>query len=583
MQKPPLTAAMSACRRAFAVVAVISLGINVLMLTSAIYMMQIYDRVLTSRSVDTLIMLSIIVFIALTVLAFLDGLRTQMMVRVGGWFDRQLSASTLSSGMARSLTRGNATAQGLRDLSALRNYIGSPSVFPLFDAPFAPVFLAAIFLIHGTLGWIALGGAVALFVIGLINDRTTREASSRSNGASSEALNFADATVRNADAVAAMAMLPGLLKRLGALNGTAFLSQRLATDRSGVFGGVAKALRLLLQSAILGIGAWLVIQQEITAGVMIAASILMGRALAPVEQSISAWRAFATARVTYARLAELLGFDTPPPEATRLPAPTGALSVENAVFLPPGADRPVINNVSFALSPGQAMGLIGPIAAGKTTLARMIVGTLTPTRGHVRLDGADMARWDPVDRGQYIGYLPQEIELLQGSIRDNIARFTEAGDEEVVAAAQLAGVHEVILQLPAGYETAIGAGGIRLSGGQRQRIGLARAVFRMPKLLVLDEPNSNLDAVGEQALVSLIHQMRTAGSTVIIIAHRPRLLAQMDKVLVLRDGAAARFGDRDEVLAAVTQPPQAPLGGKPGGSVTTRVTALDRPDPEPGS
>lgn len=563
MKNSLISKTMASCRRAFYLVAVVSLCINVLMLSSAIYMMQIYDRVLTTRNVDTLLVLSAIVIFALLVLAILDGLRNQSMVRIGGWLDRQLSGSALASSVAAGLASGGTTAQGLRDLSALRGYMASPSVFPLFDAPFAPVFLVVVFLIHPTLGWIALVGALVLFVLGVINDRVTKNVSAESNSANIAALNYADSAVRNADVIESMGILPGLTRKFRDVSDDAFDKQRTATDRSGILSSFAKGLRLILQSAILGVGAWLVIQHEITAGVMIGAAIIMGRALAPVEQSIIAWQAFTVARTTYGRLAELLNADPTLGEKTTLPEPVGALLLEEVTYVPPGSDNPIIRQVSGQIAPGEALGLVGPSAAGKSTLARLIIGTLVPTRGEVRLDGANMAKWDPIERGPNVGYLPQEIEFFDGTIRENIARLTEAEDEEVVAAAQLAGVHEMILKYPDGYETKIGIGGIRLSGGQRQRLALARAVFRNPKLLVLDEPSSNLDGVGEQKMIDAIDHMRDLGSTIIVVAHRPNILAHMDKILVLKEGEVTMFGPRDEVLEAIRAPRKAVLAEVP--------------------
>jgi PrtD family type I secretion system ABC transporter len=556
MQQTLISKSMASCRRAFSLVAIVSLCINLLMLSSALYMMQVYDRVLTTRNVDTLVVLSVIVIFALVVLAVLDGLRNQTMVRVGGWLDKQLSGSTLASSVTQGLVSGGATAQGLRDLSALRAYLGSPGVFPLFDAPFAPLFLAAIFMIHPVLGWISLAGAIVLFLIGVINDRITAKVAGESNSANIAALNYADSAVRNADVIASMGILPGLTKKFRDISEEAFAKQRSATDRSGVLGAIAKGLRLILQSTVLGVGAWLVIQQEMSPGVMIAASIIMGRALAPVEQSITAWRSFTVARTTYARLAQLLESEPASAPGTSLPQPIGKLSFEDVSWVPPGSDKPIVKQINGQLEPGEALGLVGPSAAGKSTLGRLIIGTLTPTRGVVRLDGANMAKWDPVERGPNVGYLPQETEFFDGTIRENIARLTDAEDEEVVAAAQMAGVHEMVLALPDGYETRIGTGGIRLSGGQRQRLALARAVFRTPKLLVLDEPNSNLDSAGEQKLMGAIGQMRGLGSTIIVIAHRPAILAQMDKILVLKDGSVSEFGPRDEILEKLKAPLQ---------------------------
>ena len=554
MQRSLISKTMASCRRAFYSVAVISLFINLLMLSSALYMMQVYDRVLTTRNVDTLLVLSAIVLFALMVLAVLDALRNQIMVRVGGWLDHQLATSTLASSVAFGLINGGATAQGLRDLSSLRSYIGSPSIFPLFDAPFSPIFLAAIFLIHPTLGWIAVVGAIVLFLLGVINDKWTKQASSESNSANITALNYADSAVRNADVIAAMGMLPGLTRKFCGVSDEAYVKQRMATDRSAILSSFAKGLRLVLQSAILGVGAWLVIQQEMTPGVMIAASIIMGRALAPVEQSITAWRSYTAARATYMRLANLLSMEPEIGDLTSLPTPKGMLVLEDLTYAPHGTDTAVIKRINGRLLPGEALGVIGPSGSGKSTLARLIVGVLAPSRGSVRMDGVNMASWDPIERGQHVGYLPQDNEFFDGTIKENIARLTESKDEDVIAASQMAGIHEMVLKLPDGYETKIGTGGMQLSGGQRQRLALARAVFLTPKLMVLDEPNSNLDALGEQKLIEAIGYMRALGTTIIVVAHRPNILAQMDKVLVLKEGSVTQFGSREEVLQKLKRP-----------------------------
>ena len=546
-------ALLGAARSAFVAIGAFSVCINLLMLAVPIYMMQLFDRVLATRNLNTLYALTAMVAVALLVMAVLEGVRGRLLTRVSTWLDRQLSVDVLNGAIAVALRGGPASAQGLRDVTQLRQFLGGPSIFPFFDAPWTPILLAIIFMMNPTLGWIATLGALLLFGLAVAGEALTRaplvDAGARATGA----LNDADAAVRNADVVAAMGMMPALAARWRrAANGT-LTSQTLASDLAGLVTSVAKFARLALQVAMLGAGAWLATEQIITGGAMIAASIIMGRALAPVEQSINAWKALVAARQAYRQIAETVAGPHLVETATSLPRPTGQLDVEGLTFRPEGLNEPILSRVGFALEPGEALGLIGPSAAGKTTLARMLVGSLAPTMGAARLDGIDIAAWDAADRGPHIGYLPQDIELFNGSVRDNIARMGEAGDDEVIAAARLADVHEMIVRLPQGYDTQIGPGGAILSGGQKQRIALARAVFGTPCLIVLDEPNSNLDSTGEQALIETVGRLRGLGATVVMIAHRPGVLAQMDKVLVLRDGAVAQFGTRDEVLAQLNR------------------------------
>ncbi|MGE0253105.1 MAG: type I secretion system permease/ATPase [Alphaproteobacteria bacterium] len=565
--KQQLHEAMAACRRAYIGVGAFSLCINALMLASPIYMMQVYDRVIATGNIDTLVLLTLMVVASLAVLATLEGLRGRVMTRVANWLDRRLAPVVLSGAVAETIrSHGVPSAQGLRDLATVRGYIGGQGVFPLFDAPWVPVFLFVIFLVHPMLGWVSVAGAVALFALALANEFTTRRPLSQASGAASRALNQADAAVRNADVIAAMGMLPALVARWRDGAEKALVLQTRASDMGGIVTSAAKFVRLLLQVAILGVGAYYVIAHEMTGGAMIAASIIMGRALAPVEQLIAAWRSFVGARTAYSRLAGLIERAPPLGGRMTLPAPEGRIEVDRVSFAPQGVREPILKQVSFALAPGEALGLIGPSAAGKTTLVRLLVGSLLPSAGHVRLDGADVAGWDLADRGRHIGYLPQMIELFAGSVRDNIARLGEAEDAAVVEAARLAGAHDLILGLPQGYDTPIGDGGVPISGGQRQRIGLARAVFGNPRLVVLDEPNSHLDAAGEQALVEAVVGLKKAGATIVLIAQRAGVMAQMDKILLLRAGAVEAFGPRDEILAKLGLPVAAVgAGARPSG------------------
>ncbi len=546
---------MSACRRVWTGVAVFSACLNLLMLSVPLYMMQIYDRVLATSNVDTLLALTVMVAAALVVLGLLDALRARVMVRVGVWLDRELGSPVLAGAVADALRQGGGvSAQGLRDLAAVRGFLGGSAAMPLFDAPWAPVFLAIVFLIHPVLGWIGLGGALALFGCAVLNDLMTRRKVEEANSAATGALNAADAAVRNADAIAAMGMLPDLARRWEDSGAHGHHLQTSASDSSGSISAMAKAMRFGLQVAMLGAGAYFVILHEMTPGGMIAAAIILARGLAPMEQLINVWRSFIGARTAWGRLRSLMAHAPEDGAHTILPRPSGRLDLEKASYVPPGVREPVIRQVSFHLDGGDVLGIAGPSGAGKTTLVRLIVGSLAPTAGHVRLDSADVAARSNEDRRRHVGYLPQNVELFAGTVRDNIARLGQAEDEDVVAAALLAGAHEMILGLPQGYDTLIGEGGVPISGGQRQRIALARAVFGHPALLVLDEPNAHLDAEGEQALVETVVRMRERRVTVILIAHRPGVMAQVDKMLVLRAGARTAFGPREEILKSLRQP-----------------------------
>jgi len=547
-----LKRAVVGCKRALVAVTLFSLGINMLMLTVPIFMMQMYDRVVPARSTDTLLLLILMALGALVVMALLEGTRGRIMVRLGTWLDKELSGVILSGSMADSLRTGKTRgAGGLRELNQVRAFVTGPGIFPLLDAPWVPIFVGIIFLLHPMLGWIAVGGAVIILGFAVVNDFATRKRLQEANAAAGRALYRADAVVRNADVVAAMGMMPDLVRRWQDGNRSGLDLQAEASDRGGTISSAAKAFRLFLQILMLSVGAWLVMQAELTGGGMIAASIILTRAMAPVEQSISAWRGLVQAKSGYAQIKELLDRAPAGNEGMSLPRPSGELTVETVTFVPPGSKEPVVRGVSFGLRPGESMGLIGSSASGKTTLARLLVGSWTPTAGHVRLDGMDVAVWEAVDRGRHVGYLPQDVELFDGTVKENIARLREATSEEVVAAATLAGVHELILRLPEGYDTPIGEGGIMLSGGQRQRVALARAVFGGPRLVVLDEPNSSLDTEGERALMQALRALKAAGTTIIVIAHRPAILAHVDKLLVMQGGRVEMFGPRDEVMEKV--------------------------------
>lgn len=538
-----------------------SFAINLLMLTAPLYMLQVFDRVLTSRSTDTLIFLTALAAFAFLTLWCLDIIRGRVMISLGTWLDQRVSGELLAANLRVALSQRSASVQPLRDLEQLRNFLSGPSVFPILDAPWTPVFLAAVFMLHPFLGWIGLAGAIVLFVLALLNELATGNLLRRANQTSARGFDDAQAATRNADVVEAMGMMRNVVARWSDTMAQSRIDQARASQRSGAITATSKFLRQVLQIAVLGVGASLVLVNELSPGGMIAGSILMARALAPVEQAIASWRSAVAARAAHQRLHQIMNAAGRPPPPPPLPEPEGHVVVEGMSYAHPGDKVPMLRNISFELPAGESLGMIGPTAAGKTTLARILIGNLKPQMGHARLGGADVAIWDARDRGQYIGYLPQDIELFNGTVRENIARLGEGDAEQVYEAARIGGVHDEILAMPNGYETEIGVGGMALSGGQRQRLGLARAVYGRPKLIVLDEPNSNLDMAGETALLQAIALLRELGSTVVIIAHRPRILRTVDKIMVLRNGGIEMMGPRDEVFSRVSGETASPADG----------------------
>ena len=554
VDKNALTSALGASRRTFTVVGLFSFCINLLMLTVPIYMLQIYDRVLTSRSVDSLIMLSVLAVGLLILNGSLEFVRARVLVRVGARLDNVLNEKVFSAILRHRLQGEDLRSQPIRDLDSIRSFLTGPALLAFFDAPWTPFFLALIFIFHPLLGFVATGGAILLFCLALLNELTTRKPLGQASHETMRASGFAESTLRNAEAIEAMGMGPALQKRWLQRHLSGLALQAKASDRAGLVTAVVKVCRPMLQIAMLATGAYLAIQQIITPGVMIAASIILGRALAPVEVAVNGWRGFVGVRGAHRRLRETLADLEEERQPMKLPAPRGTLAVEISSAGPPGVAKPVLRKVAFGLALGEALGVIGPSAAGKSTLARLLVGVWRARSGCVRLDGADIADWEAAELGPYIGYLPQDVELFEGSVAENIARFSDGDPALVVAAAKRAGVHETILRLPEGYDTLIGDGLGVLSGGQRQRIGLARALFGDPALIVLDEPNSNLDADGEAALRSAILELKQLGKTIVIISHRPNVLGVVDKVLLLREGRVEEFGPAAEVLGRLRRP-----------------------------
>jgi ATP-binding cassette subfamily C protein/ATP-binding cassette subfamily C protein EexD len=552
----PLDRAIRACRSQFWAVGVFSGVVNALQLTVSIYMMQVFDRVLSTRSIDTLLYLTLIAVAAIGLMAILEAARSQVMQRVGAWIEQKVAPEGFTRAIESQLRGRPYRMEALRDLAVCRGYIGSPGALALYDVPWVPIFLLVIFLLHPVMGWIALIGAGLLFGLTLVNELSTSGLLRKANTAAMSSQRRADSIVRNAEVIDSMGMLPAVMARWreGVAEMTPPMSR--ASDRAAVLLAVTKFFRLSVQVAILGVGAYLVLQQELTSGASIAGSIIMGRALAPVEQLIGGWKQLVQARQSWRRLTSFLSLPRLRPPGLPLPEPRGRLTVERVSYAFPGQPQAIIKGVNFALDAGESLAIIGPSAAGKTTLIRLLIGTLPAAAGSVRLDGADVYTWMREDFGRHVGYLPQDVELFDGTVFRNIARMGEAEPEQVYEAARLAGCHDMILRLPQGYETEIGEGGQHLSGGQRQLIGLARSMFGQPKFVVLDEPNSNLDGDAEAALLRALQTLKEQGTTVVLVSHRPALVQGVDKVLLLRDGAMEMFGPRAEVLKRIMQPPR---------------------------
>jgi len=547
-----LDEALAHTRSAFTVVAIFSLVINVLMLTGSLYMLQVMDRVLSSGHTETLVFLTIMAGFAILVMCLLDTLRTAMTIRIGGWINDRLGPVFLETAVRARLKGAVDGAQPLRDVLQLQAFIANQGLTAFFDSPWVPFFVVVIWVLHPLLGSFALISALLLLGLTIANQQVTQKPAEAASRAQIDAIRLAEATIHNAEVVQAMGLLPAMTGRWRTVNEAATAALRMAGQAGGVVISLTKFVRFFVQIAILGIGAWLVIKHEITAGGMIAASILLARALAPVELAIGAWKNFMTAWLAYKRLKVHIESYPPEPPHTRLPAPIGRVSVHNLSYFAPGSGQKILGNVSFEVEPGEALAVIGSSGAGKSTLCRLLVRIDEPAAGEVRLDGLDIRHWDPEQLGHHIGYLPQNVELFAGTVRENIARMGPADDAHVTEAAAAARAHDVILRFPQGYDTYVGVDGLGLSGGQRQRVGLARAMFGDPRLVVLDEPNANLDQAGEAALAEAICELKARGCAVVIVGHRPSTLEQADKILLIEEGMATMFGARDEVLDALS-------------------------------
>jgi ATP-binding cassette subfamily C protein PrsD len=562
-EKPSeLSAALAACRSAFIGTALISGMSNILMLTGAMFMLEVYDRVVPSRSMATLVGLVALAAGLYAALGVLDAIRVRILARIGGALDETLSGRVYDTLVHLPLRIGSRSEgnQPLRDLDAIRSYFSSLGLVALFDLPWLPIYLAICFAFHPLIGFTALGGAIVLIALTLLTETLMRAPSKAATEAAIVRSSLADASRRNAEALTAMGMVSRMAQRWGEANRQFLQSQRRTSDIAGGLGAVSKVLRMMLQSGVLAVGAYLVIHQEATAGIIIAGSILSARALAPVDLAIAHWKGFVAARQSWGRLNTLLQALPAQSAPMALQVPAHRLAVESVSAAPPGVQKIVVQDIGFKLEAGQGLGIIGPSGSGKSSLARLLVGVWYPVRGKVRLDGAALDQWSPDALGRHIGYLPQDVELLGGTVAQNIARFeSEPKSEAIIAAAKAVGVHDMIVGLPAGYDTPVGEHGSALSTGQAQRVALARAVYRDPFLVVLDEPNSHLNSEGDEALTRAILGVRERRGIVIVIAHRPSAIAGVDHLLVMNQGRAQAFGPKDEILSKVLQRPTSAL------------------------
>ena len=555
----PLAGMLRICRRSIVYAAIFSLCINVLMLGLPIYSLQVLDRVISSHSVETLVMLTIIIIIMFIFYGVFMTIRSYLLGSISEWLDTVLAPELLKDSIIKSsLGISTNASQYQRDLGAIKSFVSGGGMVTMLDAPWSILFFIVIYMINPLLGLLAVIGLVILVGFGIINEFVTRKPFEQSTKLYIKSQEYADIASRNSESVESMGMMNRVVKNWGDNHFSATKSNSKATRRAHLIQSISRVLRMVIQIFVTAIGAWLALQNEMSVGGMIASSILVGRALAPFEGAIGVWKSWLAAREAYARLNKNLAVTNIVERGTmELPEPTGKVQVESLIYTPPKGSFPIIRGVSFILNAGESLGIIGPSGAGKSTLTKIIMGLLPPNHGAVRLDGVDTFSWNREDFGQYVGYLPQVVELFAGSIKDNIARMDkDAPAEKVIEAAKMAGVHDLVLRLPKGYDTNCGSGEVNLSPGQRQRIGLARALYGRPKLVVLDEPNSNLDGEGERALVASLHFLNKIKATYIVVAHRPSMVSMVDKLLVLKDGSVEQFGMREDILKQYSQAAQ---------------------------
>jgi len=551
----PLQAALRQCRTGLFYLIAFGFVINGLFLVAPLYMLQVFDRVLASQRVETLLLLTVIAGFALLIMGLLETVRGRIQTRMSVWLDKTLSGPLIAASVGTALAGHYANAQALRDLGTVRSFVSS-GLKALLDLPWSPLFIVVLWLLHPSLGWFAAGFAVVLMALAVVNELVARKPAQEANAERVVNENLVEQAIRNADVLQAMGIMPRFLSNWHDRHAGVVRRDLFAGDCHAIMVGATRFVRMLAQVGVLGLGAYFVIHGELTAGGMVAGSILLGRALAPIEQVIGAWRGMLAARAARSRLKRLFATTEVRDRPLQLPAPKGVLVCDGVWYAPSQGGAPILKNIAFRLEPGEVLALMGPSASGKTTLCRTLVGSWLPTKGFVRLDGAQIDRFTAGDQGRHVGYLPQDVELFAATVSENIARLAPNPDPAlVVAAAEVADVHEMILSLPQGYDTLLGRDGTMLSGGQRQRIGLARALFDRPRLIVLDEPNSNLDSAGEAALVAAIEAAKMWSSTIVLVTHGTRVLRPVDRIMVLKDGQQRMLGPRDEVLQALRPGP----------------------------
>lgn len=567
---------LTECKKALWVILALTGFTNILMLMLPIYSLQVLDRVLSSASMDTLLMLTLLAVFLFIAFALITAAKSSAMVKIGEWIDSKLSSRLLDLSIASANIRGGSGSQNLRDLSVIRSFTTGQSMLSLLDAPWCLLYIGVIFVIHPVSGFVTLGGGIVLLILAIFNEFATKPPLEEANEVSVKAMSYAEISTRNAEAVEAMGMSGAILKQWNKINDEVVKLQSLASNRSGVIVAISRFMRMFIQVLIIAVGAYLTVINHMSPGGIIACSILASRALAPFETSITLWKSIIDARKSYERLSKNIDNTPLRDKNIELPTPTGKLQVDRVMFGPPSSPtKAILKGVTFELQPGESVAVIGPSAAGKSTLAKLIMGLWKPQNGSIRLDGADVYAWNREQFGENVGYLPQDIELFRGSVKENIARLKEdVSDEEIIKAAQMAGAHEMILRLAKGYETDIGFGGALLSGGQRQRIGLARAFFGNPKLVVLDEPNANLDIEGEASLLKALENAKKDKITTVVITHRNSILGAMDKILVMKEGISETFGPSADVISRyMTQKPNFPQVQGPAAQQSAAVMA----------
>ncbi len=554
-QDTPLKEGLLACKVMLKYVLFFGCMINLLLLSTPIYSMQVLDRVLSSGNLDTLLMLTLVIILALVLLGFLQGARAFAMNRMGNWFEKKLSETVFASSVNASLvSKGNANSQQMRDLQTIKTYITSPGLIAIMDLPWAIIFLLVLFMLHKAMGFLTIVGGIILIIVGLIADRATKPLLDKNNDQFIKSMRYVEQSARNAEVVKVMGMINNVISSWQKLNKKVQSTQSLTVERQAVFTEITKLVRTVIQISVTGIGAYLCIAEpgQFSSGAIIASSSLVGRALSPFEVAINSLKGYINCKKAYERLNGSFVVSAAENTNMSLPEPEGRIEVENLYYAPVGAQKHILKGITFNLNAGETLVIVGPSASGKTTLAKVLVGCYESSIGSVRIDGASLKDWKPTELGKYLGYLPQDVELFSGSVRENIARMdSNAEPDSVVIAAQLAGIHDMILQLPKAYETEIGPDGSVLSGGQKQRLGLARAFYGTPKFLVLDEPNASLDAIGEQALASSIEFAKEEKITTILISHRPSILNMADKIMVVKDGMMVAFGAKNDLMGQV--------------------------------